>query len=142
MNILITRKTTDLLDQNNANQRPDYVAGVNPFGNPQTLTAWLNPAAYATPAKNLWGNLGKNTGRGPMLWQVDPALTKHTRLTERMNIDFRAEAFNIFNRAQYGDPVASVSNAAQFGQIISPVNTGATGSGTPRQMQLMLRLSF
>lgn len=142
VNILITRKATDLLDQNNANQRPDYVAGVNPVAMPQTIQAWLSPAAYATPAKNAWGNLGKNTGRRPSLWQIDPALTKRTKLAERINLDFRAEAFNILNRAQYGDPVPSFSNTAQFGQIIAPINTGATGSGTPRQVQLMLRLSF
>lgn len=142
VNILITRKTTDLLDQNNANQRPDYVAGVNPLASPQTVQAWLNPAAYATPAKNAWGNLGKNTARGPALWQLDPALTKRTKINEHLNVEFRAEFFNILNRAQYGDPVANVSNTTQFGQITGPINTTATGSGTPRQMQFMLRLSF
>ncbi len=142
VNILVTRKATDLPDQNNANQRPDRVANVpqNP-GHP-VVSNWLNAGAYAVPAKGTWGNLGKNTARGPGLWQMDPALTKRTRLSERFTLDFRAEVFNVFNRAQYGDPVNNISNTVQFGQIIAPVNTTATGSGTPRQIQLMLRLEF
>ena len=142
VNILVTRKTTDLPDQNNANQRPDYVGGTATTPSHQQVGNFLNLNAYAVPAKGSWGNLGKNTARGPGLWQVDPALSKRTRLTEKFDLNFRAEIFNVFNRAQYGDPVASISNTAQFGKIIAPVNTGATGSGTPRQIQLMLRLSF
>ncbi len=142
VNILVTRKTTDLPDQNNTNQRPDYVLGVAQDASVQTVGDWLNLGAYAVPAKGLWGNLGKNTARGPGLWQIDPALEKRTRLTERLTIDFRAEVFNVLNRAQYGDPVNNISNTAQFGQITAPVNTTATGSGTPRQIQLMLRLAF
>ena len=142
VNILVTRKTTDLPDQNNTNQRPDYVGGQATTPGHQTVQDFLNLSAYAVPAKGKWGNLGKNTARGPGLWQVDPALSKRTRIREGLDSNFRAEIFNVFNRAQYGDPVASISNTAQFGTIITPVNTGATGSGTPRQIQLMLRLSF
>jgi Carboxypeptidase regulatory-like domain/TonB dependent receptor len=142
VNILVTRKAGDLPDQNNANQRPDYVYGAAHIPPQQGPGNWLNPAAYAVPAKGTWGNLGKNTARGPSLWQVDPALTRRIRLTERFRLDFRAEFFNVFNRAQYGDPVASISNPVQFGKIVAPVNTGSTGSGTPRQIQLMLRLNY
>lgn len=142
VNILVTRKTTDLLDQNNASQRPNYVAGQPIYLPNQTVQGWLNPAAFATPAKGAWGNLGKNAARGPGLWQVDPALTKSFHITERFSTTFRAEAFNIFNRAMYGDPVNNISNTAQFGTITGPINTGATGSGTPRQFQFMLRLNY
>lgn len=142
VNLLVTRKATDLPDQNSGNQRPDYIAGVATTPANQTVGNWLNAAAYAVPAKGTWGNVGKNTARGPGLWQMDPALTKRTRLFEGLSLDFRAEIFNVFNRAQYGDPVALISNTANFGKITAPVNTTATGSGTPRQMQFMLRLSF
>jgi hypothetical protein len=142
VNILVARKATDLPDQNNANQRPDYIGGTQIDPSHQTVQNWLNLSAFAVPAKGAWGNVGKNVARGPGLWQVDPALTKRMWLRESVSLDFRAEVFNFFNRAQYGDPVASISNAVQFGQITGPVNTGAAGSGTPRQIQLMLRLSF
>jgi hypothetical protein len=142
VNLMVTRKVTDLPDQNNANQRPDYVYGAATTPSHQTVGDWLNLSAYAVPTKGKWGNVGKNTARGPGLWQMDPALTRRMRLTERFALDFRAEMFNVLNRAQYGDPVASISNAVQFGRIVAPVNTGSTGSGTPRQMQFMLRLSY
>ncbi len=142
VNILVTRKTTDLPDQNNTNQRPDYVNGAATVPADQTVGNWLNLSAYAVPAKGTWGNVGKNTARGPDLWQVDPALTRRFKITERFGLDFRSEFFNVFNRAQYGDPVANISNAVQFGRIVAPVNTGSTGSGTPRQIQLMLRLNY
>jgi hypothetical protein len=72
---------------------------------------------------------------------MPPKVVGHHRLTELAQLDFRAEVFNVFNRAQYGDPLNNIS-AATFGTIIGPLNTTATGSGTPRQIQLMLRLSF
>ncbi len=93
-------------------------------------------------AKPKGGNVGKNTARGPSLWRMDPALTRRMRLTERFSLDFRAEMFNVFNRAQYGDPVAGISNAVQFGRIVAPVNMGSTGSGTPRQRQFYASLEL
>jgi hypothetical protein len=55
---------------------------------------------------------------------------------------FRAEAFNLFNRAQYGQPSGSF-NTASFGHITSVINTtGLVGTGTPRQMEFALRLNF
>ena len=140
--ILVTRPPSALPDQNNVNQRPNYVFGIPQLVAVQTPQAWLNPAAYAIPAAGTWGNLGRNTARGPSLWQVDPALTKRTPINDRFSIDFRVEAFNVFNRAQYGDPINNFSNTAQFGSITSPFNTGATGSGTPRQIQFMLRMNY
>jgi hypothetical protein len=64
---------------------------------------------------------------------------KHSRGLRRM----RAEAFNIFNRAQFGAPQSDFSaGPGEFGVITQPVNTTPIGSGTPRQIQLALRLDF
>ena len=64
-------------------------------------------------------------------------------LTEGLRIDFRAEFFNIFNHPQYGPPQADLSDGSGvFGRIISGLNPGLVGTGTPRQMQFMLRLAF
>jgi hypothetical protein len=80
--------------------------------------------------------------RGPKFWQADVALAKSFLLTERCALDFRAEAFNVFNRAQFGDPNSDFSSPS-FGQITTTVNSGsATGSGTPREFQFSLRLHF
>jgi hypothetical protein len=58
-----------------------------------------------------------------------------------MNLTFRLETFNLFNRAQLGNPSSNISTPATFGQIRSPLNR-AVGTGTARQIQLGLRLNF
>jgi hypothetical protein len=76
------------------------------------------------------------------LWQIDLSASKESQVTERIGLELRAEAFNIFNRAQYGSPNANFSNLGTFGTITSVVNANPTGAGGPRQVQLALRLKF
>ena len=52
------------------------------------------------------------------------------------------QVFNVFNRPQLGAPAANISSPANFGRITSLVNSSPVGAGTPRQMQLMMRMSF
>jgi hypothetical protein len=139
VNVLVDRSSSTTPDGNTVNQRPSLVPGVPLYGSGPT--DFINPAAFATPANGSWGNLSRNFLRGPGIWQTDLALQKQIQMTERFNLQFRVETFNIFNRAQYGQPQNDVS-ATTFGQILNTVNTGPTGTGTPRQMQLMLRLNF
>lgn len=88
-----------------------------------------------------YGNAPRNIGRGPNLLQTDIGLAKDISLAEHSHLQFRSEFFNVFNRAQYGQPLADLS-ASTFGQIISTVNTGPVGTGRPRQIQFALRLEF
>ena len=69
-------------------------------------------------------------------------MVKKVPLKDRLDMELRVEAFNVFNRAQFGIPQANLSTPLSFGVITTPVNQGATGSGTPRQFQFALRLSF
>ena len=108
----------------------------------QTPNDWINAAAFTTPLAGTYGNAGRNLVRAPGLWQVDSAISRTVSLTERIGVQFRVEAFNVFNRAQFGAPSANLSSLLSFGVITTPVNQGATGSGTPRQFQLALRLTF
>ncbi len=73
--------------------------------------------------------------------QADFALAKKTRVSEGASLDFRAEAFNIFNHPNFGNPASNISNA-DFEVINSVLNSGATGTGDARNMQFMLRLNF
>jgi hypothetical protein len=107
----------------------------------QTVQQWVNPAAFATPAAGTWGNCGRDLVRAPGLWQMDTALQKREKIGERMGISFRAEVFNIFDRAQYGSPKVSLPSG-NFGLITSAFNNSPTGTGTPRKIELMLRLEF
>lgn len=141
INILVDRSSTDLPDGNSRDQRPDLVPGVSIYASPQTTTNWFNPAAFTTPALGTWGNLGRNVARGPGYYEIDTALEKETSITERMAVKFRVEAFNLLNHPIYGDPGSDISSAS-FGVITSQLNSGATGIGSSRRIQFMLRLQF
>ena len=124
-------------------ERPNLVPGVSliPPGG-QTANNWINLTAFTAPLPGTFGNAGRNLVRGPSLWQADVGLSKSISVTEHAAIQFRADAFNIFNRAQYGQPLADISSPGNFGQIVSTINTIGTGSGTPREFQLSARILF
>jgi hypothetical protein len=123
-------------------ERPNYVYGV-PLTPPDGSTPeeWVNPAAFSTPASGTFGNLGHNAFRAPAISEVELALAKDVSLAERMNVRFRADVFNVLNRAQYGAPNADVSQT-NFGTITTTISNYATGRGTPREFQLSAKLSF
>jgi hypothetical protein len=102
----------------------------------------MSLAAFTVPAPETWGNLGRNALRGPALWQVDTALQRRIVLRERLALELRGECFNLLNRAQYANPNSDISAPASFGRITTVVNTGPTGSGTPRQFEIAARLVF
>jgi hypothetical protein len=144
VNITAVRSASAVPDGNTNNQRPNIVPGVSflpPVG--ATPSDWINLAAFAAPASGTFGNAGRDGARAPGLWQIDLGLSKRIPLRERYQIQFRAEAFNIFNRAQFGAPDGNFSDGqGEFGVITQPVNTTPIGTGTPRQIQLALRLEF
>ncbi len=122
--------------------RPNYVPGVSltpPGGS--TPGEWINPAAFSTPAPGTFGDLGRNAFRARGISQVDLALAKEVLIGERVRFRFRADVFNVFNRAQYGAPNADLSKV-NFGVITSTISTYATGRGTPREFQLSAKVSF
>jgi len=123
-------------------QRPNLVQGVllTPPGG-RTRLNWINPAAFTLVPNSGYGDTPRNIGRGPSLWQADLGALKQIQLGERVQMQFRGEVFNLFNRAQYGLPLAD-SSTSTFGQIVSVVNSGPVGTGTPRQIQFSLRLRF
>jgi hypothetical protein len=147
VNITLSRKASQLPDGNTGSQRPNLVPGVSIYAANQSINNWFNPAAFAIPAPGTWGNLGRYVARGPGFYEIDTALQKKFPITERINLNFRAEAFNLFNHPIYDNPSGSLgsnpaSPSASFGRITSILNTGAVGTGTPRRLQFALRLEF
>ena len=144
VNVTVDRASADVPDGNTNNQRPDLVPGVSltpPGGS--TIAEWINPAAFAVPASGTFGDAPRDVARGPGAWQIDFGVAKQLFVTERVQAQFRTEFFNIFNHPQYGLPQSDFSaGPGVFGSIISSVNTGPVGTGTPRQIQFALRLSF
>jgi hypothetical protein len=108
-----------------------------------TIAQWINPEAFAIPAAGTFGNAPRNLARAPGVWQLDTGIGKYLLSSERFRLQFRAELFNVFNHPQYAAPQADFSSGpGVFGSIISTVNSGPVGTGTPRQIQLLLRAEF
>lgn len=156
VNVLLSRPSSDLPDGNNVDQRPNRVSGV-PLYLGRGISHWLNPAAFSLPAAGTWGNAGRNIAVGPALWQNDAAVEKTFRLAgDSSHVIFRAESFNILNRAQYGQPSSTLTEnvngathartltvPASFGKITSTVNSaGLVGTGTPRVLEFSLRITY
>jgi hypothetical protein len=144
VNILVNRSASSVPDGNTNNQRPDLIPNVSlvPAGG-STAADWINLAAFTTPVSGTFGNAGRDVFRGPRLWQLDLGASKRIAITERYRLQFRAEAFNIFNRAQLGQPQSDISaGLGEFGVITQPVNTTPIGTGTAREIQLALRFEF
>jgi hypothetical protein len=113
----------------------------------------LNPAAFFGSKEGEQGSLGRNVLTGFGMSQLDLAIGREFRLHETRRLQLRAEAFNILNHANFGDPVKFL-NSPLFGQSVSMLNvmlgTGSPGSGLapslqtggPRSLQLSVRFQF
>ena len=126
----------------NTGLRPNVAIGCNKVisGSAQSrLTQWFNTSCFSVPAAYTFGNESRTDPaiRGPGINNNDFALFKRTTISERFNLEFRAEAFNLFNRVQFGPPNTVATTAANntFGQITTQLNQ-------PRLLQLALRLRF
>jgi Carboxypeptidase regulatory-like domain len=124
------------------NQRPNRVPGVPSSGNPQGPDGWLNRDAFADVAPGQYGNLGRNTERGPKFVQLDASLLKNTQLGGLGRLQFRVEVFNILNKPIWAAaPQRTYLSPASFGRVINTF--GRTESfGTARQIQLAVRFDF
>jgi hypothetical protein len=94
---------------------------------------WFNTAAFANPAPGTFGTSGRNIIEGPGEALVDFSAFKQFSLTERANLLFRAEFFNLFNRVNFGQPGTAVGTT-NYGIIQS--------AGDPRIVQFGLKLRF
>ena len=87
-----------------------------------------------------FGNLGRNALTGPNFVNADLSVVKNTKLTERMTVQLRGEAFDVLNHPNFGNPNLNVQSSS-FGRISSTrFPTGDFGSA--RQLQLALKLQF
>ncbi len=123
-------------------RNPDRVS-INPAFTGSAITGdpnqWFNPAAFLLPAPGTYGNIGRGTLRGPGLADVDFSVFKNTGITEKTNLQFRAEFFNLFNRSNYGPPNTTVFSGTSVSPSAGLITTTATN---PRQIQLGLKLIF
>jgi hypothetical protein len=118
--------------------RPNVVYGVSDrLANP-TLAEWFNTAAFSLPAPFTFGDASRTIPNimGPRLINADVALYKEFVIKERYKLALRGEAFNLFNRPDFGNPNLSVGTPA-FGTISSLLV-----NPLPRNVQLSMRVTF
>ena len=116
--------------------RANTVTGVSPYlpASERTAERWFNTDAFVAPPAFTFGNAGRNSVYGPGLSKTDVALQREFVVREDVRVEFRAEAFNLFNVTNYGTPERFV-NTPQFGSVIM--------AATPaRQIQFVGRLKF
>jgi len=128
--------------------RPDLNGTVQTTGNPAEWFAnkavFVSPCVAPVPPATLPtchpGTLGRDAISGPGFLNTDFSVTKNTKLTEKFNLQFRSEMFDVFNHPNFGNPVLTVTSGS-FGRIQSTrFPTGDFGSA--RQIQFALKLLF
>jgi hypothetical protein len=123
--------------------RPDLVG--DPNSGPRTVEEWFNTLAFALNAPLTFGNAGRNIVNGPGYVDVDYSLIKNTHFERGMNLQFRAEMFNIFNHPNFGLPNNTLTSPS-FGSLFETAdvaqNNVGLGSGGPRLIQFGLKFLF
>jgi hypothetical protein len=130
--------------------RPDVVADPYNFGTSsafgcpgghRSLTCWYNPAAYAVPPlapgqtfATEFGNAGPGTLRGPAEYNLDSSIFKQIPLGEALNLELRAEVFNVLNTPEFGLPDNAV-DTAEAGSITGTIHSS-------RQIQFAAKFLF
>jgi outer membrane receptor protein involved in Fe transport len=146
---LVARTATDPTDGSLINVRPDVVPGVPFYVDDPTVPGGrrINRAAFSIQPADQSGNFGRNQLRGLGSWQQDLALRRDFPLYENLRLQFRVEAFNIFNHPNFGT-IQTTLTAANFGQPTNMLNRQLGGLnqlyqiGGPRSLQFAMKLVF
>jgi hypothetical protein len=101
-----------------------------------TIARWFNTNDFVAQPLATFGNQRRNQLYGPGLQRVDLSLFKNFDIYERLKLEFRTEAFNVLNTAQFANPTASLGNALN-GQVTTTAN-----AYNPRLIQFAARLKF
>jgi hypothetical protein len=101
---------------------------------PKTVEEWYNKAAFELVPSGTFGNAGRNIVRGPGWVTFDLSVQRRIDLTSRVNTTLRWDIFNLFDRANFGNPQRNFASATAG--VIS------TLAGDPRVMQFSLRVAF
>jgi hypothetical protein len=118
-------------------QRPNVVPGVDPYGDRSGLTGYFNPAAFSQPAPGTLGDAPYNMLLGPGFWQWDQSFVRGFDLGTGNRIELRAEAINLTNHFNRGNPSATLNNLATFGRVTSTAVNAA-----PRLWQFAVKYVF
>jgi hypothetical protein len=125
------------------NDRPNLVG--DPNAGPHTVQQWFNTSAFVLNAPLTFGDAGRNIVTGPNYRDFDFSIIKNTLIGDKVNTQFRAEFFNIFNHPAFALP-SNILAAPNFGALYqtpdAAQNDVGLGSGGPRLIQFALKVSF
>jgi hypothetical protein len=130
--VVVTQATNNNSSLGYYIQRPNRVSNPNVVSS-RSVSRWFNTAAFSTAAQFIIGNSSRNPVRGPGLQNADLMLSKTFQFTERVAMEFRAEAFNVSNTPPFADPNGSYGSTS-FGTITSASN--------PRVFEFAARMKF
>ena len=129
----VTVSNGDLSNTGNTVERANLLSS-NVYAHTGNPTVYLNTAAFGVPAPYTFGNLGRNSLRTDSFKNFDLSLTRRFPIKELINLEFRADAFNISNSVVFAQPDNTLGDTT-FGIVNSLANS-------PRQIQFSLKLLF
>jgi hypothetical protein len=141
------------LDTSFLNARPDRVPGASLYIYDPTLPGGrrINPAAFTVPVEVRQGNLGRNALRGFPASQLDFAVHRQFSVTEKLNIQWRVDLFNVLNHPNFGIVDSNLGFpplqpnqgfGIAVGMLNQSIDDPLYSVGGPRSIQLSLRLRF
>jgi Carboxypeptidase regulatory-like domain len=99
---------------------------------------YFDPGAFSLPLSGTFGNVSRGSLTGPPLTTVDTSLFKKISINEQWNLQFRAEAFNVLNHTNFGEPNAVIFQGSTYSSSAGVITSAATS----RQIQFALKLLF
>ena len=134
-------------DRDTGPNRPDLIG--DPEG-PQNRDQWFNSipigssgSAFARPARGTFGDLERNSLRGPGYWRVDASLFKHIRFAESRDLELRVEVVNLFNHVNLGNPDSEIGVPGNLNPNAGRITSTAYGNQDPqRNWQFAAKFRF
>lgn len=123
-------------------QRPDAVYGQSPSGKPCVAGTFFNTCAFTDPPLGSFGNVGINTLEGPGVNNWDLSAIKVFPVGEKRRVEFRAEAFNIANHANFLFAAPGPQNSNNSTVLGTPTFGYVTAARAPRQIQFGLKFYY
>jgi hypothetical protein len=130
--VAVTQATNNNSSLGYAVQRPNRISNPNDFDG-RSVAKYFNTAAFTAAPQFVIGNSSRNPVRGPGLQNADLMIGKTFRVNERVNLEVRAEVFNVSNTPPLNDPNGSFGSSA-FGTI--------TSAGNPRDFEFVAKVHF
>lgn len=126
--------TFDNTNSGGGGQRPNKVGDPN-SGFTRSINEWFNTSAFVHPAAYTYGDVGRNSLRGPSFTNLDASFFRDFTIFRESSFQFRAEFFNLLNHTNFGNPNATVGGGPSYGTIRSQANNS-------RQIQFAGKISF